>query len=63
MSKTETVRTRIEPALKEKTDRKFRETTRETFEVTDAGKDLVVCRDADDMFKQLSKAEIAEGVG
>jgi DNA-damage-inducible protein J len=28
-------------------------TTRKTFESTDAGKDLVVCRDADDMFRKL----------
>lgn len=28
-------------------------TTRRTFERTDAGKDIVVCKDADDMFKKL----------
>jgi DNA-damage-inducible protein J len=28
-------------------------TTRKTFEGTDAGRDLVVCKDADDMFKKL----------
>jgi DNA-damage-inducible protein J len=28
-------------------------TTRRTFEDTDAGRDLVVCKDADDMFKRL----------
>lgn len=28
-------------------------TTRKTFEDTDAGRDLVVCEDADDMFKRL----------
>jgi DNA-damage-inducible protein J len=27
--------------------------TRKAFESTDAGKDLVVCRDAEDMFKKL----------
>ena len=27
--------------------------TRKTFEDTDAGRDLVVCKDADDMFKKL----------
>lgn len=27
--------------------------TRRTFESTDAGKDIVVCSDADDMFKKL----------
>ncbi len=28
-------------------------TTRRTFENTDAGKDIVVCKDPDDMFKKL----------
>jgi len=28
-------------------------TTRRTFESTDAGKDLVVCKDADDLFRKL----------
>jgi len=28
-------------------------TTRKTFESTDAGRDLVVCKDAADMFKKL----------
>ena len=28
-------------------------TTRRTFESTDAGKDIVVCKDADDMFRKL----------
>lgn len=28
-------------------------TTRRTFEGTDAGKDIVVCKDADDMFRKL----------
>ena len=28
-------------------------TTRQTFEKTDAGRDLVVCEDADDMFRKL----------
>ncbi|NOZ23987.1 MAG: type II toxin-antitoxin system RelB/DinJ family antitoxin [Planctomycetes bacterium] len=28
-------------------------TTRKTFEDTDAGKNLVLCKDADDMFKRL----------
>lgn len=28
-------------------------TTRRTFERTDAGKDILVCKDADDMFKKL----------
>ncbi len=29
------------------------ETTHRTFDETDAGKNLTVCRDADDMFKKL----------
>ena len=29
------------------------ETTLRTFEATDAGRDLVVCEDADDMFRKL----------
>ena len=28
-------------------------TTRQTFQSTDAGRDLVVCKDADDMFEKL----------
>ena len=28
-------------------------TTKRTFEATDAGRDLVICEDADDMFKKL----------
>lgn len=28
-------------------------TTRRTFESTDVGKDIVVCKDADDMFRKL----------
>jgi len=28
-------------------------TTQKTFESTDAGRDLVVCKDADDMFRKL----------
>lgn len=31
------------------------ETTRRTLDDTDAGQDLVYCRDADDLFKQASK--------
>lgn len=30
-----------------------RGTTRRTFEATDAGRDVVLCRDADDMFRRL----------
>jgi len=29
------------------------ETTRRTFDATDAGKNLIVCKDADDMFRKL----------
>jgi DNA-damage-inducible protein J len=29
------------------------EATRETFDATDAGRDVVVCKDAEDMFKKL----------
>ena len=84
MSKTATVRARIEPSLKGKAERLFHklglsasqaitmfyhqatlrkglpfdvvipsDTTRKTFEATDLGHDLVVCKDADDMFKKL----------
>jgi DNA-damage-inducible protein J len=28
-------------------------TTRKAFEATDAGRDVILCRDADDMFKKL----------
>jgi DNA-damage-inducible protein J len=84
MSKSATVRARIEPALKNKAENLFRKlglsttqaitmfykqatlrqglpfdvvvpskTTKNTFEATDSGKDLVLCEDADDMFKKL----------
>jgi DNA-damage-inducible protein J len=84
MSKTETVRARIEPRLKKEAEHVLEDlglsatqaitlfyrqvtlrkglpfdvvipnaTTRRTFEGTDAGKDLVVCKDGDDMFKKL----------
>ena len=84
MSKTSTIRARIEPALKNKAENIFRrlgltttqaitlfykqvelrkglpfdiaipnETTRQTFDETDAGRNLIVCDDADDMFKKL----------
>jgi len=29
------------------------ETTRKTMDDTDAGRDLILCKDADDMFKKL----------
>lgn len=84
MSKTATVRARIDPRLKKGAEEVLEElglsstqainlfyrqirlrkglpfdvvipnsTTRRTFESTDAGKDIVVCRDADDMFEKL----------
>ncbi|MFP4226232.1 MAG: type II toxin-antitoxin system RelB/DinJ family antitoxin [Desulfobacterales bacterium] len=84
MSKTETVRARIEPEIKEQAEKVFRRlgltttqaitlfykqvelrnglpfdvtipnaTTIATFENTDAGRDLVVCNDTDDMLKKL----------
>ena len=84
MSKTATIRARIEPELKDKAEGVFRrlgltaseaitlfykqvelrnglpfdvvipnEITRKTFENTDAGRGLVICKDADDMFEKL----------
>ncbi len=84
MNKTATVRARIEPDLKNKAEKVFRELglsttqainlfykqvelrnglpfevvipndmTSRTFSNTDTGKDLIVCEDADDMFKKL----------
>ena len=84
MSKTATVRARIEPRLKKEAEHIFEDlgvsatqainlfyrqvtlrkglpfdvvipttTTRRTFEHTDVGKGLVVCKDADDMFRKL----------
>ncbi len=84
MSKTASVRARIEPDLKNRAEHIFRqlgltttqaitlfykqveqrkglpfnvalpnESTRQTFDDTDAGRDLVVCEDAEDMFKKL----------
>jgi len=84
VSKTATVRARIDPRLKKGAEEVLEElglsstqainlffrqimlrkglpfdvvipnaTTRRTFERTDAGKDIVVCRDGDDVFKKL----------
>jgi len=84
MSKTETIRARMQPELKNKAESVFRklgltttqaitlfykqvelrnglpfevaipnETTYRTFTNTDAGRDLIICEDADDMFKKL----------
>jgi len=84
MSKTTTVRARIEPRLKKEAEHVLGDlglsatqaitlfyrqvtlrkglpfdvvipnaTTRRTFKSTDAGKGLVVCKDAEDMFKKL----------
>ncbi|MBI2441561.1 MAG: type II toxin-antitoxin system RelB/DinJ family antitoxin [Lentisphaerae bacterium] len=84
MSKTSTVRARIQPELKNHAESVFHRlglnatqaitifykqvelrgglpfelaiptsTTRQTFDSTDAGRDLIVCKDADDLFKKL----------
>jgi len=84
MSKTSTVRARIEPDLKDKAEQVFHKlgltstqaitlfykqvelrnglpfdivipnkTTLRTFNDTDAGKNLVVCKDTNDMFRKL----------
>ena len=84
MSKTATVRARMEPRLKKDAEHLLEElglsateaitlfyrqvtlrkglpfdvvipnvTTRRTLERTDGGRDLVVCKDADDMFRKL----------
>ncbi len=84
MSKTTTVRARIDPGLKGKAEYIFQQigltptqaitlfykqvelteglpfdvslpnsTTRRTFSDTDAGRELIVCNDTDDMFKKL----------
>ncbi len=84
MSKTATIRARIEPGLKSKAENLFHklgltttqaitmfyrqatlrkglpfdvvipnETTKKTFEATDSGRGLIVCKNADDMFKKL----------
>lgn len=84
MSKTETIRARVEPELKDKAENVFRKlgltttqaitlfykqvelrnglpfevaipnkTTYGTFTNTDAGRGLIVCEDADDMFRKL----------
>ena len=84
MSKTSTIRARIEPDLKGRAEQIFQQlgltttqaitlfykqvelknglpfdvaipnkTTLKTFANTDAGRDLVICEDADDMFKKL----------
>ena len=84
MSKTTTVRARLEPHLKDRVEGVFHRlglnptqaitifyrqvelrgglpfdvaiptvTTRRTFEATDAGRDLVLCKDAEDMFTRL----------
>lgn len=84
MSKTATVRARIEPGLKKRAESLFRrlglttteaitlfyrqvdirkgipfdiviptETTRKTMDDTDADRNLILCKDAEDMFKKL----------
>jgi DNA-damage-inducible protein J len=84
MSKTATVRARLEPGLKSHAETVFHRlglnatqaitifykqvelrdglpfdvaiptpATRRTFDATDAGRELVICKDANDMFKKL----------
>ncbi len=84
MSRTATIRARVQPDLKDKAEDVFRklgltttqaitlfykqvelrnglpfdvaipnETTRRTFADTDAGRNLVVCENAEDMFRKL----------
>ena len=84
MSKTSTIRARVEPELKNKAEHIFsrlgltttqaitmfykqvelqgglpfevvipNETTRRTFANTDAGRDLIICEDVDDMFEKV----------
>ena len=84
MSKTATVRARLEPKLKDRAENVFHRlglnstqaitifyrqvelrgglpfdiaipttTTRRTFDATDDGRDLMLCKDADDLFKKL----------
>jgi len=84
MTKTGTIRARVEPRLKSKAEQVFsklgltttqaitlfyrqvelrnglpfevaipQETTRRTFDNTDAGRDLIVCESAEDMFRKL----------
>jgi DNA-damage-inducible protein J len=84
MSKTATVRARLDPGLKDHAEQIFHllglnatqaitifyrqvelrgglpfdvavptATTAQTFEATDAGRDLIVCKDADDLFAKL----------
>ncbi len=84
MHKTETIRARVEPRLKNKAEHVFRKlgltttqaitlfykqvelrnglpfdvaipaaATSQTFDKTDEGRDLVVCEDAEDMFRKL----------
>ena len=84
MSKTSTVRARMEPDLKDNAEKVFsklgltstqaitlfykqveirnglpfdlvipNKTTAKTFDETDAGKNLVVCKNTDDMFRKL----------
>jgi len=84
MTKSATVRARVEPKLKRRAETIFQRlglnttqaitmfyrqvelrgglpfdvvvpsvTTRRTFEATEEGRDLIVCEDADDLFKKL----------
>jgi len=84
MTKTATVRARIQPGLKNRAENVFNRlglnptqaitifyrqvelrnglpfdlaiptsTTRQTFDSTDAGHDMIICKDAEDMFRKL----------
>ena len=60
MNKSSTIRARIEPDLKNKAEHIFRKlglTTTQAitlfYKQVDAGRNLVVCEDADDMFRKL----------
>ena len=53
MAKTEVVRARINPGLKRNVELPNEE-TRDVFEKTDRGEELVECEDADGMFQKLN---------
>jgi hypothetical protein len=56
MKKTAIMRMQVQPNLKghtEKTLDRFWSATKRTFEATDAGRDLTVCADADELFEKL----------
>ena len=53
MAKTEVVRARINPELKRNVELPNEE-TRDVFEKTDRGEELVECEDVDSMFQKLN---------